>query len=122
MRVFVSYTQRDGLVTREKLELLNSHLKTSCTPFIHLIHGEKAKYQQANVILNIIKSKAVLLVKSPETTSSPWVKLELSIAKKLSIPILEISIEDIDNKDKIQKSLLSTQQMKIKPTNSLKAG
>ena len=48
-----------------------------------------------HVILSLIRSHAVLAIKSPAAASSEWVKLEMRIAAFLRIPILQLDSQDL---------------------------
>ena len=95
MKLFVSYSRRDGLVTTELLRNLEKHLQGVCTPFIHCLHGNNSRWQQALVIHALLKSHAVLLVESPAASTSGWVRLELFLARLLCRPLLRLKAIDI---------------------------
>ncbi len=95
MKLFVSYTRRDGVVTKKVLEDLNEYLCSICTPFIHAVEEPKIKWQQLSVIKAIFRSHAVLLINSPEVNQSPWVKFELILAKILLMPVMHIEVSSI---------------------------
>lgn len=97
MRLFVSYSRRDGLVTAEILQTLDAHLRGVCTPFIHCLHGSNSKWEQVRVIRALFASHAVLLVESPATATSGWVRLELFIARLLCRPLLRLQAADLAN-------------------------
>jgi hypothetical protein len=95
MKLFVSYSRRDGLVTTELLRNLEHHLQGVCSPFIHCLHGNDSRWQQVLVIRALLKSHAVLLVESPAARTSGWVRLELLLAKLLCRPLLRLKASDI---------------------------
>lgn len=102
MNLFVSYSRRDGLVTTELLRDLEHHLQGVCSPFIHCLHGSSSRWQQAIVIFALFNSHAVLLVESPATNTSGWVRLELFLAKLLCRPLLRLKASDINAVQKIE--------------------
>ena len=95
MRLFVSYTRRDGVVTKRTLEDLNEYLCSICTPFIHAVEEPNIKWQQLSVVKAIFRSHAVLLINSPEVYQSPWVKFELILARMLFMPVMHIEASSI---------------------------
>ncbi|HDZ77947.1 MAG TPA: hypothetical protein ENH39_01400 [Gammaproteobacteria bacterium] len=104
MRLFVSYTRRDGVVTKKALEDLNEYLCSICTPFIHAVEEPNIKWQQISVVKAIFRSHAVLLVNSPEVHQSPWVKFELILAKILFMPVMHIEASSITKSSITSKS------------------
>ena len=97
MRLFVSYSRRDGLVTTELLESLELHLQGICTPFIHCLHCSSFRWQQAIVMCALLRSDAVLLVESPATCTSWWVQLELFLARLLCRPLFRLQATDLND-------------------------
>ena len=100
MKLFVSYSRRDGIVTTELLERLELHLQGVCSPFIHCLHGSNGRWEQVRVILALLRSHAVLLVESPAARTSGWVRLELFIAKLLFRPLLHLKASDLGTENK----------------------
>lgn len=98
MKLFVSYSRRDGLVTAEVLQALDTHLRGVCTPFIHCLHGSNSRWQQLTVLRALLASHAVLLVESPATATSGWVRLELFIARLLFLPLLRLQATEFAGK------------------------
>ena len=95
MKLFVSYSRRDGVVTTDTLRALDAHLREVCMPFIHCLQDSGSHCEQARVICALLVSHAVLLVESPAASTSGWVRLELFIAKLLGLPLMRIQATDI---------------------------
>lgn len=95
MKLFVSYSRRDGVVTTDTLRILDEHLRDVCMPFIHCLHDTGSRWEQMRVIRALLFSHAVLLVESPAANVSGWVRLELFIAKLLGRPLMRIRATDI---------------------------
>lgn len=95
MRLFVSYSRRDGVVTTEALRTLEAHLQDVCTPFIHCLHDTGSSWEQVRVIRALLASHAVLLVESPAAATSGWVRLELFIARLLGLPLIRLQASDL---------------------------
>lgn len=94
-KVFVSYTIRDGHVTPSLLKILEGNLREICTPFIHATLPDYNNMKQIGVMRHLFQSHMVLLIDSPLVRKSPWVKLELFLAKILLMPIVTVSVDKI---------------------------
>ena len=95
VKIFVSYSRRDGVVTTSMLELLEKHLSDVCTPFIHCIHGANRRWEQIHVLRALLSSHTLLLIESPAAEKSPWVKLEVCLAKILCRPLIRLRACDL---------------------------
>lgn len=95
MNLFVSYSRRDGMVTRPMLELLQTHLNGVCSPFIHCLQERPGRWEQIRVLRQLFRSHAILLIESPAVRTSNWVKLELSLGRLLLRPIMRIRASDL---------------------------
>lgn len=95
MNVFVSYTRRDGVVTDAMLRRLGSHLETICSPFIHALVEKQITHQQLTVLRALFRSHLVILLVSPESFQSPWVRLEIFLARLLLRPIIKIEAKEL---------------------------
>ena len=94
-RVFISYTKRDGAVTNPLLQRLYDNLNEISSPFIDALRPQSHRFQQLAVIKALLCSHFLLVVESPSVYSSPWVRLELILAKLRLLPVLRISVEKI---------------------------
>jgi ABC-type arginine transport system ATPase subunit len=95
MKFFVSYSRRDGVVTEQMLRLLQLHLRDLGTPFIHCLQSSNGRWEQLKVMRALIASNVVLLIDSPAARTSPWVKLELLVARLFLRPILRLDAVDL---------------------------
>lgn len=95
MRVFVSYTRRDGIVTDEMLRGLHTALARVCKPFIHAVEQPRLRNQQLSVVTALIRSSVVVLLVSPFCDRSPWVRFELAIAKMLRLRVIRVSVDEL---------------------------
>jgi hypothetical protein len=95
MRVFVSYSHLDGIVTTGILRSLHLYLESCCKPFIHCLAERESKWEQLCVISSLATSHAVLIIGSPAAASSEWVKLEIRIATILRLPVLRLKSQDL---------------------------
>jgi len=95
-RVFVSYTRRDGKVSIELLEKLFQYLQGICNPFIHAIDSNGKYLKQRHIIKKLLMSHLFILIESPQTYKSPWVKFELFLSKLKMMPIIRLQSQDIE--------------------------
>lgn len=89
MRAFVSYTLRDGHITRDVLSCLMRELEAHCEPFIDLLWHPRGGHQ-STLFSALRHSDVLLLALSPSVLRSPWVCLELESARRLRIPVIAI--------------------------------
>lgn len=95
MKMFVSYTRRDGMITIELLRNLHIYLSEICKPFIHAIEEPNLSWQQLAVVRALFFSHAILLVVSPGIKQSPWVTFELLVGRILLRPIIRLDYNDL---------------------------
>lgn len=95
-KIFVSYTIRDGKITKDFLMNLVNKTDSTTSVYIDLIHND-SKNKQERVIKELHESDLVLLIKTEGTYYSEWVNLELFYAKKFNIPIYEFEYEEVRN-------------------------
>ena len=96
MLVFCSYTLRDGLVTIEKLRKLKELISKSAECYIDILDNDSIDKQE-RVVEELSKAQLVLVLMSPDLKKSAWVKEEYRIANENNIPIVEISINHIND-------------------------
>ena len=87
--IFVSYTTRDGLIDEATLKELRVYLESFGNPFIDKL-ASTTRFPQLRIFWRLIRSDMFLLIVSPKTFQSPWVKIELSIAQLTRKPILKL--------------------------------
>lgn len=96
MLVFCSYTLRDGLVTIEKLRKLKELISKSAECYIDILDNDSIDKQE-RVVEELSKAQLVLVLMSPDLKKSAWVQEEYRIANEKNIPIVEISINHIND-------------------------
>lgn len=89
-RVFVSYTHRDGFISDSFLECVESWLSDVCQPYIHRAKKTTDRLEQFRVVKALLRSHVVLVLDSPSIHKSPWVRLELALARLKMIPIIRL--------------------------------
>lgn len=93
-RVFVSYTHRDGFISDSFLECVESWLSDVCQPYIHRVKDATDRLEQFRVVRALLRSHVVLILDSPSIDKSPWVRLELALAKLKMMPIIKLPAEE----------------------------
>ena len=97
VRGFISYTKCDGTVTNRVLQRLQDNLDEISYPFIDAVRSQSPRFQQITVIKALLLSHFLLVVESPSVYQSPWGRLKLLLAKLRLMPVLRISIEQIND-------------------------
>lgn len=88
MKLFVSYTMRDGQVTPSVLRVVEQILKKEGhTVFIDYLNNDSEKKQE-RVICELETSDRVILLITPQVRQSQWVVMELECAKKNNIKVV----------------------------------
>lgn len=97
-RIFISYTMRDKQLTLEILAQLKTILQESeVDTFVDLIDNRISQEHQRKLYEWLISADYLYLIETTGTYHSPWVKKELDIACRLNIPIIKISLSDIEH-------------------------
>jgi hypothetical protein len=103
LNIFVSYTRRDGLVSKDFLQKLFGKLSNFSTPFIHALEPQELPFQEIRVLKALMKSHLVILIESPLIYRSPWVNLEILLSRLKLIPVIKISIVSFRNLNGLNK-------------------
>ena len=96
-RIFVSYSRRDGVVTKSLLARLSRSLSAVCQPFVHALDETSPCFPQIRVVGKLLGAHALLLIDSPNVRDSPWVRFELLVARLKMMPILSIPVTKLPN-------------------------
>ena len=89
MKVFVSYTMRDGYITPTVLRMIERILiNEGHSVFIDYLNNDSEKKQE-RVIRELKSSDQVILLISPLVKKSQWVNKELDLFKKAKSLLLE---------------------------------
>ena len=97
-KIFISYTTRDGNITKLFLERLEKVLSIHSSIYIDLIHNN-SKNKQNRVLKELKNSDILILIRTSDSTKSDWVQTELKLAKELNIPIAEVDFKEVNNKN-----------------------
>lgn len=103
MRVFVSYTTKDPVITKEKLEQVEKIVSPFADVFIDLLHNEKGK--QCRVNRELRRCDVFLQLVSPDHPSE-WVTKEVLTARKKGKSIIKVNVDELLAMDQEQTYLL----------------
>ena len=88
MKLFVSYTMRDGHITPSVLKVVEKILKNEGhSVFIDYLNNDSERKQE-RIISELRSSDQLLLLLSPKVRQSQWVKKELVCAQLNNIEIV----------------------------------
>jgi hypothetical protein len=93
-KIFISYTVRDGNINVHFLNKLYNQISPLSVPYIDLIHNDSLD-KQSRVMKELNNSDYVFLIRTEHVDNSEWVNKEISLAKKLNIPVLEFEFEEL---------------------------
>lgn len=88
MRIFLSYTLRDGHLTAAALRRIEESLNEHGLTYVDALHNPGVAPQQ-HVIEELTKADLVVICLTPGVLESEWVQFELDLARRRQIPILE---------------------------------
>ena len=94
MRIFVSYTLRDSIVTIESLRRIAHSLSSYGLPFVDVIHNS-SRHSQGYLEDMLARSDIMLACVSPRYHQSEWVQRELAIAQERAIPVRELFVSQL---------------------------
>lgn len=86
MKVFLSYTVRDGFIDSRVLEELEKHLSPKWSIYIDLLHNKSASPQK-EVLTKLAESDLVIQIVTPSISDSEWACLEKDLALMNGIPV-----------------------------------
>lgn len=92
MRVFVSYTSKDPVLTDEKLRQVEGRIKPFARVFIDRLHNIKRKQCRVNIELRCCDEVLYLV---SEQYKSQWVQKELVKARKSNKPVIKIGVNEL---------------------------
>tara|TARA_R110000782_G_scaffold96698_5_gene181284 strand:+ start:1499 stop:1879 length:381 start_codon:yes stop_codon:yes gene_type:complete len=96
-KIFVSYTVRDGSIGVVFLNKIFDEICGISEVYIDLIHNDSTN-KQDRVIKELNNSDFIFLIRTEQIDNSEWVDKEISLAKKLNIPIIEFEYQELIEK------------------------
>jgi hypothetical protein len=95
MRIFLSYTTRDGIWRESSLKCIAASLPRPFSIFIDILHNDSFDVQ-SRINSEIENCDAVVGLVTPLFFKSPWVCEELKIARYYSKRIIMIDVNRLD--------------------------
>jgi hypothetical protein len=92
MRIFVSYTRRDGVLDRAALEAIDALLRANGLPYIDALHNRGANPQKY-VVSKLHEADILVVCVTPAIHRSEWVRFEIATAHSRGIPILHAELD-----------------------------
>lgn len=86
MKVFLSYTVRDGLINEHLLKIIESELSKKCDIYIDLLHNHSAS-PQGEVVKQLRSSDVLVQISTPSIDESNWALLEKKLAEEYEMPV-----------------------------------
>jgi hypothetical protein len=87
MKIFVSYTMRDGWLSLERLRQMETALSGLGDPYIDLLHN-RSFHKQTFVERALASADLFIGCWTPGFSLSPWVQFELEVAQKRQMPTI----------------------------------
>ncbi|MNR30320.1 hypothetical protein D3C85_1477690 [compost metagenome] len=84
MKIFISYTTRDNIVTRDFLIKLESEISDLGDIYIDLLHNH-SENKQARVKSELQQADVFLLLSTDSIKNSPWVRWEIDTAESIDL-------------------------------------
>ena len=110
MRIFVSYTIRDGILDATALSGIERRLGEIGNPYIDLLHN-KSSHPQHHVIQMLNQSAILCACITPASYTSKWFRLEINLAARQGKPIIELTFIngdlDLVNWQAVKKYILN---------------
>lgn len=94
MRLFVSYTLKDGYLDTSLLLKVKELYKNCDSCYIDIIDNDSVD-KQRRVEQELISADTLLLIETPMVMQSKWVRYELDVAKIRNIVIIKSDINKI---------------------------
>jgi hypothetical protein len=92
--IFISYTTRDGYLTKENLGKIKAFYEKSGSTFVDIIDNN-SELKQERVYNELHKADIFVLLKTPEINNSKWVNKEIKIAKRRLLNINYLELDEI---------------------------
>jgi len=105
MKLFLSYTMRDGNVTLLRLRQASVYLRKFGSVFVDAVHNADADWQ-ARVEREIAECDLVVSIETSAFRESAWVNRELEIASKLQKKTISVEWLQGENWKSVLASLI----------------
>lgn len=94
--VFISYTSRDGAVDDAALRFAESIFSSFSEVFIDRLAARTRWHPQLVIISRIFRAHLLVVIESQSVYRSPWVLLELVLARMTLTPIITLPVTALD--------------------------
>jgi len=94
MKIFISYTTRDKIITEDLLREFDNMLSNFGDVFIDLIHNDSYD-KQKRVFEELDSCDRFIIIESENTYKSNWVNLEIQRAQKLKKEMTKLSLSNL---------------------------
>jgi hypothetical protein len=91
MKYFISYTTRDGMVNKSVLKKIELQYIRKGKVYIDLLHND-SRFKQIRVFKELFTSDTLVVINTPSLLESPWVKIEILIARLRKMNILSVKL------------------------------
>lgn len=98
LRIFISYTSRDKGVSDDTLAKARSLFSDFSHVYVDRFACKSKWHPQLVILSKVFFSHLVVVIDSRSVYYSPWVLLELLVAKLTLTPIIRLSIESLAEK------------------------
>lgn len=89
MKIFLSYTLRDGALDYKRLHTLDEIMSPLGQVYIDILHNKSVKPQQ-NVFDELMSSDVLIACVTPGFFRSEWVQIELLTASQCNLKIVPL--------------------------------
>lgn len=89
-RIFVSYTFRDATIDNDQLTFARDYLSLFGIVFVDHLSKPTGWHPQLRIFWQLIRCHLVVVIDSRRAYRSPWVLLELFVARLTLTPIVRI--------------------------------
>ena len=97
MKIFVSYTLKDGYLDTSVLSQVKELYRNSDSCYIDILDNDSVD-KQGRVEKELQSADVLLLIETPMVMESKWVRHELNVAKNRNILIIKSDINNIKKK------------------------
>ena len=97
LRIFISYTSRDKIVSDKALSKAKSLFSEYASVYVDRLAGKSKWHPQVLILSKVFRAHLLVIIESRSVYYSPWVFLELLVAKLTLTPVIRLPIEDLAN-------------------------
>lgn len=114
--IFISYTSRDSCINNAVLKTAKALFSEHSSVFVDRLSNKLGWHPQLVIMCNIVRSHLLVVIESHSVYYSPWVLLEILLAKMTLTPIIRLPIELLAQKQPY-KTLKRDKALRALPLN-----